>query len=84
MHVPVCAADGEWAETERGLVAYLYCSGQNGVRTRTCGKKTDRDPKWSAVDVSMCMTTPEKTKPGEGHSFIRFNMKVGALVRNDA
>ena len=84
VHVPVCAADGEWAETERGLVAYLYCSGQNGVRTRTCGKKTDRDPKWSAVDVSMCMTTPEKTKPSEGHSFIRFNMKVGALVRTDA
>lgn len=83
VYVPTCAADGEWSETERGVVAYLYCSGQSGVRTRTCGTKTDRDPKWSAVDVSMCMTTPEKTKPSEGHSFIRFNVKVSVRCASD-
>lgn len=71
--VPMCAADGDWAATERGLTAYVHCPAA-GVRTRVCGTKTERNPTWSEIDATMCMETPEKTKPSEGKSFIRFSM----------
>lgn len=76
--VPMCATDGEWESTERGNTAYLFCSGTSGVRTRTCGEsKTDRNPKWNPEDTSMCLATPEKTKPSEGKAFIRVTINVG-------
>ena len=75
--MPVCSANGGWPETERGKTAYLLCDGQSGVRTRVCGEKTDRNPAWKDADASMCIANPEKAKPGEGKSFIRFEIQVG-------
>ena len=82
--MPVCSASGGWPETERGKTAYLLCDGQSGVRTRVCGEKTDRNPQWKDADASMCIANPEKAKPGEGKSFIRFEIQVSARIRSDA
>lgn len=78
--MPVCAQNGEWPETERGKTAYLLCDGQTGVRTRVCGEKTDRNPQWKDADSSMCISNPERAKPGEGKAFIRFNIQVHVVA----
>ena len=79
--VPMCAAEGEWATIERGLTGYLFCVGTSGVRTRVCGTgKTDRNPKWNPEDTSMCLATPEKTKPSEGKAFIRVKIQYTGIT----
>ena len=80
VRVPMCPADGEWDTLERGLIAYLDCSGTSGVRTRTCGEsKTDRNPAWKPADTTMCIATPEKTKPSEGKAFIRVKLQYSGV-----
>lgn len=78
--VAACAGEGVWRQTERGETAYAWCESGAGVQSRVCGSATDVNPQWKEIDNSGCVSSPEKQKPTEGRSFVRFTLQLAGVT----
>ena len=82
--VVACPSDGGWPMTERGSVAYMWCSdGMAGILVRQCGEETDETPSWKPVDSSNCVANPGSEKPSQGQAFLRFKLNLEGVTSFD-
>ena len=82
--VVACPSDGGWPITERGSVAYMWCTdGMAGILVRQCGEETDETPSWKPVDSSNCVANPGSEKPSQGQAFLRFKLNLEGVTSFD-
>ena len=82
--VVACPADGSWPMTERGSIAYMWCSdGMSGILVRQCGEEGDESPEWKPIDSSNCVANPSSEKPSQGQAFLRFKLQLEGVTSFD-